>query len=159
MHIRLPVAAAVAFLMGAIVGVQAAGTSTVVQRALVFGKASLSPAKGDRITFTNEDDVIHNIHIFGPCDDQKDLGPQKRDAQLHLRQGRLLHGPLQHPSIGKDGGDREMNRGDWSIFQESGVRSKMRQRKKARAVSGSANAKPRWPYPPVTFMCRARAGR
>jgi plastocyanin len=104
MHIRFLVAAAVAFLMGTIVGVQAAGTFTVVQRALVFGKASLSPAnlspaKGDRITFTNEDDVIHNIHIFGPGDDQKDLGLQKRDAQLHLRPGRLLHGPLQHPSV------------------------------------------------------------
>jgi plastocyanin len=99
MPIRLPVAAAVAALMGAIVGVQAAGTLTVVQRALVFDKASVSLAKGERITFTNEDDVIHNNHIFGPGDDQKDLGPQKRDAQLHLRQGRLLHGPLQHPSV------------------------------------------------------------
>ena len=37
----------------------------------------LGLAKGDRITFTNEDDVIHNIHIFGPGDDQKDLGLQK----------------------------------------------------------------------------------
>jgi hypothetical protein len=144
MHVRLPVAAAVAFLMGAIVGVQAAGTSTVVQRALVFGKASLSPAKGDRITFTNEDDVIHNIHIFGPGDDQKDLGPQKRDAQLHLRQGRLLHGPLQHPSIGKDGGDREMNRGDWSIFRkvESGRKC------------DNARKPERFPVPPM----RNRAG-
>ena len=77
MHIRLPGRAAVAFLMRVIVGVQAAGTSTAVRRALVFLKASVSLAKGDRITFTNEDDVIHNIHIFGPGDDQKDLGLQK----------------------------------------------------------------------------------
>jgi plastocyanin len=41
-----------------------------------------SLAKGDRITFTNEDDVIHNIHVFGPGDDQKDLGLQKPGATL-----------------------------------------------------------------------------
>jgi plastocyanin len=68
--------------MRVIVGVQAAGTSTAVRRALVFDKASVSLAKGDRITFTNEDDVIHNIHIFGPGDDQKDLGLQKPGATL-----------------------------------------------------------------------------
>jgi plastocyanin len=68
--------------MGANVGVQAAGTSTAVQRALVFDKASVSLAKGDRITFTDEDDVTHNIHIFGPGDDQKDLGLQKPGATL-----------------------------------------------------------------------------
>src|ERR1700693_5818144 len=80
MSIRL--AAAIAFLMGIIVGVQAASTITLGQRGLLLTQSSASLAKGDRIIFTNEDDVIHNIHIFGPGDDQKDLGVQKPGATL-----------------------------------------------------------------------------
>jgi plastocyanin len=102
MPIRLPVAAAVAALMGAIVGVQAAGTLTVVQRALVFDKASVSLAKGERITFTNEDEVIHNIHIFGPGDDQKDLGLQKPGATLSYtfdKAGSYMVRCNIHPSV------------------------------------------------------------
>ena len=82
MPIRLPIAAAVAFLMGAIVGVRAAATITVAQRGLVFDKTSTTLAKGDRIIFTNADDVIHNIHVFGGGDDLKDLGLQKPGATL-----------------------------------------------------------------------------
>lgn len=75
-------AAALAFLMGAVVAAQAATTFTVNQRGLLLSKSSLSLARGDRITFTNEDDVIHNIHIFGPGDYEKDLGLQKPGATL-----------------------------------------------------------------------------
>jgi plastocyanin len=82
MPIRLPVAAAIAFSMGAIVGVQAAATVTVAQQALVFDKTSVTLAKGDRMIFTNADDVIHNIHVFAAGDDQKDLGLQKPGATL-----------------------------------------------------------------------------
>jgi plastocyanin len=82
MHVRLPLAVAIPFLMGAIVGVQAAATITVSQHGLVFTKTSVTLAKGDRIVFTNEDDVLHNIHIFGPGDEQKDLGLQKPGATL-----------------------------------------------------------------------------
>jgi|SRR5579862_2862465 len=82
MHVRLSIAAACAFLMGAIAGVHAAATITVSQHGLVFTKSSVALAHGDRIVFTNEDDVIHNIHIFGPGDDQKDLGLQKPGATL-----------------------------------------------------------------------------
>jgi len=36
--------------------------------------------------FTNEDDVIHNIHIFGPGDgDSKDLGLQKPSVALNYK--------------------------------------------------------------------------
>jgi plastocyanin len=83
MHVRLPVVAAIAALMGAIVGVQAAATITAVQHGLVFNKTSVTLAKGDRMVFTNEDDVIHNVHVFGPGDDQKDLGLQKPGATLN----------------------------------------------------------------------------
>ncbi len=81
MPIRL--AAAIAFFMGIFVAVQAATTMTVGQRGLLLTQSSASLAKGDRIIFTNEDDVIHNIHIFGPGnDDSTDLGLQKPGATL-----------------------------------------------------------------------------
>jgi plastocyanin len=76
-------AAAVAFLLGIIVAAQAATTITVSQHGLVLSRSLASLAKGDRIVFTNEDDVIHNIHIFGPGeDDSLDLGLQKQGATL-----------------------------------------------------------------------------
>jgi plastocyanin len=82
MPIRLRSGVAVAFLAGAVVGANAAATITVVQRGLVLDKSSLTVAKGDRVVFNNEDDVIHNIHIFGPGDYEKDLGLQKPGAPL-----------------------------------------------------------------------------
>jgi plastocyanin len=84
MSIRL--CAAIAILMGIVVAVQAASTITVGQRGLQLSQSSASLARGDRIVFTNEDDVIHNIHIFGPSnDDSTDLGLQKPGASLTYR--------------------------------------------------------------------------
>jgi plastocyanin len=84
MPIRL--AAAIAFLMGIIVAVEATTTITVGQHGLLLSQSSASLAKGDRIIFTNEDDVIHNIHIFGPGPDESmDLGLQKPRATLSYR--------------------------------------------------------------------------
>ncbi len=84
MHIRLPVA--VAILMGLVVAVPAATTITVIQRGLALNTASASLAKGDRITFTNDDDVIHNIHIFGPSSEESaDLGLQKPGKLLSYK--------------------------------------------------------------------------
>src|ERR1700730_6078506 len=81
MPIRL--AAVVSFLMGIVVAVQAAATINVGQHGMVFTQSSASLGKGDRIIFINEDDVIHNIHIFGPSDgDSKDLGLQKPGVTL-----------------------------------------------------------------------------
>jgi plastocyanin len=82
MQLRPPLTAAIALLLGAIVGAQAAATITVTQRGLVFNQSAATLAKGDRIVFTNEDDVIHNIHIFGPGEQEKDLGLQKPGATL-----------------------------------------------------------------------------
>jgi plastocyanin len=45
-------------------------------------KPAAAVTKGDRVVFTNEDDVIHNIHIFGPGEEEKDLGLQKPGATL-----------------------------------------------------------------------------
>jgi len=71
-------AIALAILMGLVVAVPAATTITVIQRGLALNMASASLAKGDRLNFTNDDDVIHNIHVFGPGDDDSaDLGLQK----------------------------------------------------------------------------------
>jgi plastocyanin len=65
-----------------IVAAQAA-TVAVGQHGMLFTQSSASLAKGDRMIFTNEDDVIHNIHIFGPGNDEStDLGLQKPGATL-----------------------------------------------------------------------------
>jgi plastocyanin len=79
---RLAFSAAYAFILGAVVAAQAATTLTVNQHGLVLSKSSATIARGDKIVFTNEDDVIHNIHIFGPADYEKDLGLQKPGATL-----------------------------------------------------------------------------
>jgi plastocyanin len=100
---RLTAVAAVAFVMGAIVAVQAAATITVVQRGLLMDRKSADIAKGDRIVFANQDDVIHNIHIFGPGEgDEKDLGLQKPGAPLSYifdRAGSYRIRCNIHPSI------------------------------------------------------------
>ena len=76
MPIRLSVA--VAILMGLVVAVPAASTITVILRGLALSMQSVSLTQGDRLNFTNDDDVIHNIHIFGPgSEDSRDLGLQK----------------------------------------------------------------------------------
>jgi cytochrome c peroxidase len=81
MRTRLSVA--LAFFMGIIVAVQAANTITVGQKGLQLTQSSASLTHGDRIVFTNEDDVIHNIHIFGPGpDDSTDLGLQRPGTTL-----------------------------------------------------------------------------
>jgi len=101
MPIRL--ATAIAFLMGIIVAVSAATTITVGQHGLVFTRSSATIAKGDRIIFTNEDDVIHNIHIFGPGNDETmDLGLQKPGATLTYRFDRAGDYKVRcniHPSV------------------------------------------------------------
>ncbi len=79
---RFHIVAAIAFLAGAMVGAEAATTVMVAQRGLMLDRASLALSRGDRVVFTNEDDVIHNIHIFGPGGEEKDLGLQKPRATL-----------------------------------------------------------------------------
>ncbi len=78
---KLYILAIMGLSLGAIVGVKAA-TITVVQRGQVFDRSLATVTHGDRMVFTNEDDVIHNIHVFGPGEDQKDLGVQKPGATL-----------------------------------------------------------------------------
>ena len=81
MPVRLSIALAI--LLGLVVAVPAASTITIIQRGMALNMASVSIAKGDRLNFTNDDDVIHNIHIFGPgSDDSADLGLQKPGKML-----------------------------------------------------------------------------
>jgi plastocyanin len=79
-------AVVLAILMGLIVAVPAAATLTVIQRGLMLDRASASLSRGDQLAFANEDDVIHNIHIYGPgSDDSVDLGLQKPGKLLTYR--------------------------------------------------------------------------
>lgn len=82
MAIRFRTLIALGFSLGALTGVAAAATLTVAQHGLVLSRSAATLKAGDRIIFTNEDDVIHNIHIFGAGDFEKDLGLQKPGATL-----------------------------------------------------------------------------
>ena len=75
---------ALAILLGFVVAVPAATTIKVIQHGLALNPESATIARGDRLVFTNDDDVIHNIHIFGPGgeDDSVDLGLQKPGKSL-----------------------------------------------------------------------------
>ena len=79
---RLFIHAACAFMLGAVVAAQAATTMTVNQHGLLLSRSAATISRGDKIVFTNQDDVIHNIHIFGPGDFEKDLGLQKPGMTL-----------------------------------------------------------------------------
>ena len=97
-------AIALAILMGLVVAVPAATTITVIQRGLALNMASVSLTKGDRLSFTNDDDVIHNIHIFGPGgeDDSEDLGLQKPGKSLSYKFDRVGAYRVRcniHPSV------------------------------------------------------------
>jgi len=84
MPTRFPIA--IAILLGLVVAVPAATTITVIQKGLALNRASASLSKGDRLNFTNDDDVIHNIHIFGPGEEENvDLGLQKPGKILSFR--------------------------------------------------------------------------
>jgi plastocyanin len=101
MRRHLPVVAA--FVILTAFPVLAAKTITVVQRGLELDTKSLSLSKGDRINFENQDDVIHNIHIFGPgADEEQDLGLQKPGERLNYKfdkNGLFLVRCNIHPSI------------------------------------------------------------
>jgi plastocyanin len=80
------IAAVIAFFIGIVVGASASTTIRVGQRGAVFSQSSASLTKGDSMVFTNEDDVIHNIHVFGPgSDESSDLGLQRPRAVLTYR--------------------------------------------------------------------------
>lgn len=88
MPVMMPIRLAVTtgFLMGVIVAVQAATTVTVTQHGLAMSQKSASISRGDRIVFGNDDDVIHNIHVFGPGEgDSIDLGLQKPGVSLSYK--------------------------------------------------------------------------
>ncbi|HLH87008.1 MAG TPA: plastocyanin/azurin family copper-binding protein [Xanthobacteraceae bacterium] len=79
-------AAAIAFLLGCLAAAAAAKTMNIVQRGLALSPTSATLTNGDQLIFTNEDDVIHNIHIFGPGPDESvDLGLQKPGRNLSYR--------------------------------------------------------------------------
>jgi plastocyanin len=94
-------AVAIAFLMGIIVAVPAATVVSVGQHGQLFTRSSASLARGDRMIFTNEDDVIHNIHIFG-AGFERDLGLQKPGVALNYtfdRSGAYTVRCNIHPSM------------------------------------------------------------
>ena len=97
-------ALAIAILLGFVVAVPAATTIKVVQHGLALNPDSATITHGDRLVFTNDDDVIHNIHIFGPGgeDDSEDLGLQKPGKSLSYQFNKIGAFRVRcniHPSV------------------------------------------------------------
>ena len=66
-------------------GVKAAET-LIHQHNLHFSEATTGIRAGDVLTFTNDDDVIHNIGVRGGADDEtQDLGLQKPHVSVSHR--------------------------------------------------------------------------
>jgi plastocyanin len=79
-------AIAIAFLLGCLAAVATAKSMSIVQRGLALSPNVATLSAGDALSFTNDDDVIHNIHIFGPgADDSVDLGLQKPGKSLSYK--------------------------------------------------------------------------
>jgi plastocyanin len=79
---RIPstLAGAAAVLVVAALGSSALGAADLYihQHNLHFSESKVAVKVGDRLTFTNDDDVIHNIGVRGGADDEtEDLGLQK----------------------------------------------------------------------------------
>jgi plastocyanin len=95
--------AVAAFLVAFAASVQAASTIAVDQRGLVFNMTSATLQRGDRMIYTNSDDVTHNIHIFTDDDDDlADLGLQKPGVKLSYKfdkAGRFIVRCNIHPSM------------------------------------------------------------
>ena len=71
------------FMSGLVASVQAASSVAVDQIGLSFSQKAASLAAGDRMIFTNSDDVIHNIHIMTQADEiERNLGLQKPGVAL-----------------------------------------------------------------------------
>ena len=73
--------AVVVTLTALAVGVRAA-TTTIDQTGGKFSEKSVTVSAGDSITFTNHDDVAHNVTVINEDDDAADLGLQKPGETL-----------------------------------------------------------------------------
>jgi cytochrome c peroxidase len=82
-------------------GVRAAST-TIVQSGQQFSEKSITLSPGESITFSNQDDVTHNINVINDDDDATDLGLQKPGENLIFKfdqSGRFKVRCSIHPSM------------------------------------------------------------
>jgi plastocyanin len=82
-------------------GVRAASL-TIEQSGQLFSEKSVSLKTGDSITFSNHDDVTHNINVINDNDDATDLGLQKPGEKLTYKfdkSGRFKIRCSIHPSM------------------------------------------------------------
>ena len=82
-------------------GVRAAGV-TIDQSGQQFSEKSAALKPGEAITFSNKDDVSHNITVVNDDDDSTDLGLQKPGENLSYtfdKAGRFKVRCSIHPSM------------------------------------------------------------
>ena len=62
-----------------------AADTVVAQSHTTFDVDAVSVKAGDTITFSNKDDVTHNIQVFNSADDVEDRGLQKPGEDIKVR--------------------------------------------------------------------------
>jgi cytochrome c peroxidase len=85
---RLLFGCSVIVALGLIAPAAASGAAalTISQYHLKFSQVKIAVHRGDTITFSNNDDVTHNISVRGAAgDDTQDLGLQKPGAAVSHR--------------------------------------------------------------------------
>jgi hypothetical protein len=82
-------------------GVRAASV-TIDQSGQQFSEKSVAVKPGDKVVFSNRDDVTHNINVINDDDDATDLGLQKPGESLTYtfdRNGKFKVRCSIHPSM------------------------------------------------------------
>jgi len=85
---RLLFRCSVVAVMGAFapVAVSWAAVQAIGQRNLKFSQSKIAIRRGDTVTFSNDDNVTHNISVRGGADgDTEDLGLQKPGVSVSHR--------------------------------------------------------------------------
>ncbi len=83
-------------------GAAGAATTSVDQSGQQFSQKSVALTHGDTLTFSNRDDVTHNISVVYDDDDATDLGLQKPGESLSYKfdkAGRFKVRCSIHPSM------------------------------------------------------------
>jgi len=96
---KLVVATAMLIAFGATVR---AASLTISQSGQHFSDHSASINRGDTLTFSNEDDVSHNIIVVDDAEHESDLGLQKPGEKLTYQFDRAGHFKIRcniHPGM------------------------------------------------------------
>ena len=81
---------------------------TIVQKGRAFHPGEITINRGESLTFTNDDDFIHQIYVQGRFSFDTDEKNPGENTYRNLYGRRNLRGPLPHPSQDEACGARKI---------------------------------------------------